>query len=136
VSVEAVASASGGEWQFYRDERGSPVVRIEILTAGQSTEERAMILSEVKDLLRSAVQGTLKPYLDIKNIHRNPLVYELRWNLGGDGIVREQLWRLYFAWHSNRGPLRLGLKFGEKPIGPSGRFAQDQHIDEAGHRYR
>ncbi|WP_434438705.1 hypothetical protein [Lentzea sp. E54] len=90
-----------------------------------------MILAEVKRLMRAAQEGRLKPHLDIKHIQRVPLIFELRWNLGGDGVVPQQLWRLYFGWHSNRGPLRLALKFGRKPLESSGKAVQDAHIDEA-----
>lgn len=134
--VEAVATASGGEWALYRDERGVAVVRIEIQSAGRSREEKAMIMAEVKALLRAAVEGRLRPYLDIKHIQRNPLIYELRWDLGGDGVVRRQLWRLYFGWHGNRGPLRVALKFGEKRQDASAAAVQNAHIDEAGVRYK
>jgi hypothetical protein len=134
-TVEAIAAAGGGVWEFYRDERGVAVVRHEIRRAGNTPGEQALILAEVKRLLRAAVDGRLKPYLDIKNIHRNPLLYELRWRIG-DQYIPARLWRLYFGWHSNQGPLRLGLKFGEKPWGKRGGKVQDDHIDEAGGRYR
>ncbi|ONI87252.1 hypothetical protein ALI22I_22695 [Saccharothrix sp. ALI-22-I] len=62
------------------------------------------------------------------------MIYELRWNFGGDPGIPVQLWRLYFGWHGNRGPLRLALKFGRKPTGPAGRAVQDGHIDEAWER--
>ena len=133
---EAVAAASGGDWEFYRDERGVSAVKIEIAAAGTSLQTRMMILAEVKDLMRAATRGELKPHLDIKHIQRNPWIFELRWRLGGDGVVQLQLWRLYFGWHSDRGPLRLALKFGNKPVGPSGPAVQDAHIDEAWERYR
>ncbi|UMP02238.1 hypothetical protein [Amycolatopsis sp. EV170708-02-1] len=134
-SVEAVAAASGGEWEFYRDERGIPVVKLEIHNGGDTPHERAMVLAEVGDLLRAAVRGDLKPYLDIAHIVRNPLIYELRWKLG-DEYTPTKLWRLYFGWHSNRGPLRIALKFGSKPHGEVGLIVQNGHIDEASARYK
>jgi hypothetical protein len=123
-------------WDHYRDDRGVPVVRLEIEAAGRSLQERAMIQAEVGRLMRAAREGRLKPYLELKHIRRNRLIYELRLSFGGDGYVPLQLWRLYFAWHSNRGPLRLALKFGWKPADSTGTAVQDTHIDEAGNRYR
>lgn len=134
-AAEVVANASGGDWQLYRDERGIPVVKGEIQCAGDTPEERAMVLAEVMNLMRAAVEGRLKPQLDIKNITRNLLLYELRWELG-DSYTKPRLWRLYFGWHSNLGPLRLGLKFAEKPKGTSGKEVQNGHIDEATVRYK
>lgn len=133
---EVVAGASGGKWEFCRDDRGVAVVKYEIAAAGTSPQARAMIQAEVKDMLRAALRGQLKPYVDLKHIKRNPWIFELRWNLGGDGVYPLQLWRLYFGWHSDRGPLRLALKFGSKPTGSRGRAVQDTHIDEAWERYQ
>ncbi|GAB3479330.1 hypothetical protein GCM10027521_14310 [Amycolatopsis cihanbeyliensis] len=135
TSVEAVAAASGGCWELYRDGEGRPVVKVELNNAGRTSAERSLILAEVKDLLQSAQRGELKPYADLKQITRNRLIYELRWEIG-DQYIPARLWRLYFGWHGNRGPLRLGLKFGQKPRGAQGGLVQDAHIDEAGHRYR
>ncbi|GLY35260.1 hypothetical protein Amsp01_012840 [Amycolatopsis sp. NBRC 101858] len=133
-STEAVAAASGGVWEFYRDDRGIPVVKVELDEAGGSEWERAMILAEVKRIMRAALEGRLKPYVDLKHLRRNPLLFELRWEIG-DARIPARLWRLYFGWHSNKGPLRIAFKFGEKPRGPDGYLVQDQHIDEAGSRY-
>ncbi|HWO66689.1 MAG TPA: hypothetical protein VNO31_42330 [Umezawaea sp.] len=140
-AVETVAAASGGIWDHYRDERGVPVVRLEMHSAGSPGPERAMILAELKRLLKAAKEGRLKPHLDIRHIQRNRLIYELRLNFDADERplgqrAPEQLWRLYFGWHSNRGPLRLALKFGGKPSGHDGLTTQNRHIDEAGHRYK
>jgi len=133
-ATEAVAAASGGVWEFYRDERGVSVVKIELSGAGGSDAERAMILAEVKRVMRAALEGRLKPYVELKHIYRNPLLFELRWEIG-DAVIPARLWRLYFGWHSNLGPLRIAFKFGEKPRGAAGRAVQDRHIDEAGSRY-
>ncbi|WP_018684697.1 hypothetical protein [Actinokineospora enzanensis] len=135
-AVEAVAAAGGGTWEFYRDERGRAVVRMEIHRAGASEHERAMILAELKHLMRAALDGGLVPHLDLKHIARDPLIYELRLDLGADGVTPRRLYRLYFAWHRHGGPLRLALKFGGKPLGPDGHDIQNTHIDEASARYR
>ncbi|WP_410572827.1 hypothetical protein [Amycolatopsis sp. cmx-4-61] len=132
--TEVVAAASGGVWEFYRDERGISVVKVEISVAGNSEVERAMIRAEVKRIMLAAMEGRLKPYVDLKHLVRNPLLFELRWKIG-DAAIPARLWRLYFGWHSNMGPLRVAFKFGEKPRGPEGRAVQDQHIDEAWSRY-
>lgn len=95
-----------------------------------------MIQAEVARLMKAARNGRLKPYLELKHIRRNRMIYELRLSFGGDLGTPSQLWRLYFGWHRDRGPLRLALKFGSKPTDSSGRAVQNTHIDEAGDRYR
>lgn len=133
--VEILAGSRGGTWELYRDACGVPVVKIEIQQAGCSPGERAMILAEVKKLMRAAVDGELKPYLDVKSIRRRPTVFELRWEIGDD-FVPARLWRLYFVWWPNLGPLRFALHFAEKPRGDAGAAIQNHAIDTAWDRYK
>lgn len=133
--VDKVAATSGGRWEFYEDDNGVKVVRMEIDSAAGSPQEDKMLRAEMHRLMKAACEGRLKPHLDVKQLWRNPLIFELRWNLGGDALVPRRLWRLYFGWEAQKGPLRLGLKFAEKPRGDHGAVVQDGHIDEASARY-
>lgn len=125
-----VSSTTGGTWELYRDDRGVPVVRSEIHGAYKHPYQQAMLLAELKRLMRAAEDGSLKPYIEIKRIHLRPSVLELRLNVTG------RLWRLYFVCISNQGPLRLALRFAEKLQVKDAAAAQDQDILTAWSRYK